>query len=81
MNAFYEISRYRGGNHSAGSPLWAEISEYTKETEHFDNTIIQIIGHSQIPDDEPFIYDNIRLLDNRQLYLLKNGEIVKYTVT
>jgi hypothetical protein len=81
MEAFYEASIYRGGYHSAGSPLWADVSEHFDEPEHFSDTIIQIIGHTQLRGDEPLIKDNIRLLDNRQLYLLKNGEIDKYVVT
>jgi hypothetical protein len=78
IEAFYEASIYRGGYHSAGSPLWADVSEHFTEPEHFSDTVIQIIGHTQLRDSEPVIKDNIRLLDNRQLYLLKNGEIVKY---
>jgi hypothetical protein len=81
MEAFYEASRYRGGFHTAGSPLWADVSEYSQETEHFDDSIIQIIGHTQLRSDEPYSKDNIRLLDNRQLYLLKNDEIVKYVIS
>ncbi|MDR0758158.1 MAG: metallophosphoesterase [Tannerella sp.] len=80
MEAFHEASIYRGGYHSAGSPLWADVSEFLDEPEHFSDTIIQIIGHTQLRDDEPLIKDNIRLLDNRQLYVLKNGETVKYVV-
>jgi hypothetical protein len=78
IEAFYEASMYRGGYHSAGSPLWADLSEFSEETEHFDDTIIQIIGHTQLTINEPYVEGNIRLLDNRQLYLLKNDEIVKY---
>jgi hypothetical protein len=78
MKAFYEVSIYRGGNHSAGSPLWADVSEHFDEPEHFSDKLIQIIGHTQIMDGNPVIKDNIRLLDNRQLYLLQNDEIIKY---
>jgi hypothetical protein len=74
IEAFYEASMHRGGYHSAGSPLWADASEHFEETEHFDDTIIQVIGHTQIKGNEPIIKGNIRLLDNRQLYLLKNDE-------
>jgi hypothetical protein len=78
IEAFYEASMYRGGDHSAGSPLWADVSEHFEEEEHFDDTIIQVIGHTQIRGDEPIIKGNIWLLDNRQLYLLKNDELIKY---
>jgi hypothetical protein len=79
MSAFDEASAaYRGGFHSSGSPLWADVYELLDEPEHVDNSIIQIIGHTQLKGNEPFIKDNVRLLDNRQLYLLKNGETLKY---
>jgi hypothetical protein len=81
MEAFYEASKFRGGFHSAGSPLWADVSEYSEEQEHFDDSIIQIIGHTQLKEDKPYCKENIRLLDNRQLYLLKNDEIIKYSAT
>ncbi|MDR2814152.1 MAG: metallophosphoesterase [Prevotellaceae bacterium] len=77
--AFDEASaEYRGGFNAAGSPLWADAYELLDEPEHVDNSIIQIIGHTQLKGDEPFIKDKIRVLDNRRLYLLKNGETVKY---
>jgi ADP-heptose:LPS heptosyltransferase len=78
MEAFYEASIYRGGYNNAGSPLWADVSEHFDEQEHFSDSIIQIIGHTQLKINEPFIKGNIRLLDNRQLYVLKNNEIIKY---
>ncbi|MDR0415250.1 MAG: metallophosphoesterase [Prevotellaceae bacterium] len=78
IKAFYEASMYRGGYDDAGSPLWADASELFEEEEHFDNSIIQIIGHTQIKGDDPIIKENTYLLDNRQLYLLKNDEIVKW---
>jgi hypothetical protein len=78
IEAFYEASEYRGGYHKAGSPLWADVSEFSEEDKPFDDNIIQIIGHTQLKGDEPLVRGNTRLLDNRQLYLLKNNEIVKY---
>jgi hypothetical protein len=78
IGTFFEASMYRGGFHDAGSPLWADVSEFSEEPKHVDDNIIQIIGHTQLKGEEPMIIDNIRLLDNRQLYLLKNDEIVKY---
>jgi predicted MPP superfamily phosphohydrolase len=76
--SFAEISYYRGGYHIAGSPLWADIEELTSETEPFDDKIVQIIGHTQILDENPLIGKNFLLLDNKQLYLLKNDEIIRY---
>jgi hypothetical protein len=78
--AFHEASRHRGGPNEAGSPLWADIDEHFEEPEHFDDSIIQIIGHTRMRESEkdPLIRDHIRMLDNQQLYLLKDDEIVKY---
>jgi hypothetical protein len=80
MATFDEASMYRGGFHKASSPVWTDVSEFMDETEHVDDTLIQIVGHTQLKDDKPYFNGNIRLLDNRQLYLLKNDEIQKYTV-
>ncbi|MDR0546440.1 MAG: metallophosphoesterase [Dysgonamonadaceae bacterium] len=75
QEAFFEISGERGGWHLYGSPLWADVREYLYEQEPFNQDIIQIIGHTQIRTTEPFVAKNIRLVDNRQLHLLKNGEL------
>jgi hypothetical protein len=73
--AFFEISSIRGGCHPFGSPLWADITEHCSEKEHFDNEMIQIIGHTQLRTREPLEFGNVRLLDNRQLYLLNHKGI------
>jgi hypothetical protein len=75
---FYEISHYRGGFHVNGSPLWADARELFSETEHFDSNMIQIVGHTQIKSEEPVIKDNICMLDNRQLHVLRNNKLEKY---
>ena len=79
MHVYHEAAwKYRGGLDDAGSPLWADYREFVDEKEHFVPGIIQIIGHTQIMEPEPIIKENFCLLDNRRLYLLKDGEIVKY---
>jgi len=79
MHIFHEAAwKYRGGLDDAGSPLWADIHEFHDEKEHFNPDIIQIMGHTQIMDKEPIIRDKYCLLDNRQLYLLKDDVIEKY---
>jgi hypothetical protein len=81
MDAFHEASKYRGGYHDAGSPLWADYDEFCDEEEkgeYFDNDIIQIIGHTQLKKDEPLTKGKCHLLDNRQLYLLKDNKITKW---
>ncbi|KAA6301563.1 MAG: hypothetical protein EZS26_002307 [Candidatus Ordinivivax streblomastigis] len=76
--AFYEVSGERGGWSRYGSPVWADAHEFFCEQEPFQKDIIQIIGHTQIGNNEPVIRKNIRLLDNQQLYLLRNGQIEHY---
>lgn len=75
ISAFYEASSERGGWDKYGSPLWADIYEYYDETEPFDKDILQIIGHTQLKTDGPFVKNNVRLIDNRRLYLLADGEL------
>jgi hypothetical protein len=76
--AFYEVSSLRGGLHDFGSPIWADIQEHQVEKEHYPPNLIQIIGHTQLMSKTYFSQGNIRLLDNRKLYLLKDQEIMDY---
>ena len=79
MYIFHEAAtKYRGGLDETGSPLWADIREFHDETEHFAPGIFQIMGHSQMKDEDPIIRENYCMLDNRKLYILRNGKIEKY---
>ena len=79
MHIFHEAAwKYRGGLDEAGSPLWADGHELFDEPEPFDPQIVQIIGHTQIMKPEPVIENTFCMLDNRQLYLLRNHVIEKY---
>jgi hypothetical protein len=79
MYIFHEAAwKYRGGLDETGSPLWADYRELIDETEPFAPQIVQIIGHTQIISSEPIIKDTFCLLDNRQLYLLRDNVIEKY---
>ena len=79
MYVYYEASMsYRGGLDDFGSPLWADFHEFRDEPEPFDPNIIQIIGHTQLIGPDPIIEKNFCLLDTRQLYFLRNGNIEKY---
>lgn len=81
MEIFHEAAiEWRGGNHESGSPLWTDYREFAGEKEHFGNGIIQIIGHTQILEPDPIIQDNFCMLDNRQLYILRESGIEKYQV-
>ncbi|MDR2763748.1 MAG: metallophosphoesterase [Tannerella sp.] len=77
-HAFFEVSFHRGGMNHYGSPLWADVNEYGEEPEPFDKEIIQIVGHTQIRRPDPVFIKNVRMLDNCQLYLLKEDKIEKY---
>ena len=76
--SFSEASFFRGGLYTSGSPLWADIYEFFGELAPFNNDIIQIIGHTQHSGKVPIVINNIRLLDNQQLYLLSDGQLKKY---
>ena len=79
MFIFHEAAwKYRGGLDDSGSPLWADYRELIDEPEPFAPGIVQIIGHTQIAEPKPIINDRFCLLDNRQLYLLRNQVIEKY---
>ena len=79
MRVFHEAGEYRGGWDMTGSPLWADLREFDDETERFMPGIIQIIGHTQRMEPEPLLKDDIWMLDNKQLYLLRDNTIEKYT--
>lgn len=76
--AFSETSAFRGGFDASSSPIWADIREYIAEKEHFNNHVEQVVGHTLIENDEPYMNDNIILLDNMKVYLLKDDEIEAY---
>jgi len=79
MYIYHEAAwKYRGGLDETGSPLWADVREFDDEKERYDPQMIQIIGHTQIQESEPLIKNDIWMLDNRQLYLLRNDAIEKY---
>lgn len=76
--AFSETSAFRGGFDATSSPIWADIREHIAEKEPFNNQIKQIVGHTLIENDEPYMSDNVILLDNMKVYLLKDDEIGAY---
>ena len=77
---FGEVSHlYRGGGSDFGSPLWADFKEIYYEPEPFLPGYIQVIGHTQFPASAaPIVYKNIRLVDNRRLYLLDGDSVKEY---
>ena len=75
---FYEASLLRGGIDDTGSPIWAHITEYETEEVPFDPDMIQIVGHSQNSGPDPIVVKNVIMLDNKQLYVLRDDKIEKF---
>ncbi|MDR2498065.1 MAG: metallophosphoesterase [Tannerellaceae bacterium] len=76
---FGEVSAlYRGGDSDYGSPIWADFREIISEQEVFDPECMQVIGHTQFTSAEPLVHKNVRLVDNRKLYVLEDGAIKHY---
>ena len=80
MDIFWEAGKYRGGWDKTSSPLWCDYRELNDETERFAPDVIQIIGHTQSMEPDPIKGNNFWMLDNRQLYILRNDTIEKYVV-
>jgi hypothetical protein len=77
--AFHEAAwRYRGGLDDSGSPLWADLREFYDEPEPFDDRTVQVVGHTQLGQPDPILWNRMFFLDNRQLYLLRDDKIEKY---
>lgn len=81
--AFNQFSPLRGGSDTYGSPLWADIREHiaasnTPQTDYFALNLTQIIGHTRIDNPTYFEHRNIRLVDNRKLYLLSSEKLTIY---
>ena len=80
--AFEEVSpKYRSESDQFdfSSPLWADIRELDEEgNDHFDNNIIQIVGHTQTEDEKILVINNVGAADNQKLHILRNGEFDLY---
>ena len=78
-NSFKDMTYYRGGYDRAGSPIWADIREFTDKTIKFnDENLKQIVGHTQLIKDK-FETNNVVCIDSRQTFVLtKNNEIKTY---
>lgn len=75
--ALSATSFFRGGYHSVGSCVWADIRESVKNELYTDKR--QIVGHTQLQKD-PYITDKICCLDCRKCFILdtETGEINEY---
>lgn len=78
-----QISWYRGGSDSNGSPMWADIEEMIKNPAFTDK--IQIFGHTQLQKTGNFIHSkasnwyccdsrDVFIWDGTNLTLFKNDE-------
>jgi hypothetical protein len=77
--AFTDYSVYRGGYLSAGSPVWADIREFSK-VDLQDDKIMQVVGHTQLIKDK-LEFKNICCIDSRQTFVITNdNKIEKYLV-
>lgn len=70
-----QVSAYRGGFYSFGSPVWADYHEH--ESSELDLPYYQIFGHTQ-QVKYPIITDNWACLDCRQCFVLdiNSGDLV-----
>jgi hypothetical protein len=76
--AFNDISIYRGGYNIAGSPIWADIREYSGYGSEFDEHLKQIVGHTMLNVDK-YETDNVICIDSQQPFIItKTNEIIKY---
>ena len=69
-----EVSWYRGGLNTHGSPLWCDICEYA-DSSHYP-VYYQIFGHSQ-QEKNPVIEEDYACLDCRQCFII---DTIKNTI-
>ena len=84
-HCFGNYSHYRGGNFwENGSPVWADIREFSEEVD-IDNKAIalprkvkQIVGHTQLSNGKVEL-DGITCIDSRQVFVItKDNKIEPY---
>lgn len=75
-HCFNDLSHYRGGNFwTKGSPVWADIREFSEEMNVEDKSIAlprkvqQIVGHTQLANGKVEL-DGITCIDSRQLFVI-----------
>jgi UDP-2,3-diacylglucosamine pyrophosphatase LpxH len=78
-DSFNDITWYRGGYDRYGSPIWADIREFTDKTIEFkDKNVRQIVGHTQLIRDK-FETNGVYCIDSRQTFIItNNNEIETY---
>lgn len=78
--ALMTIPFIRGGNSSFGSPIWSDVREhllnYIYEEEKQEN-VIQVFGHTQLPNDPINLGNYMYCIDcRRYFYIDDNGDII-----
>lgn len=70
--ALAECDFYRGGYSDYGSPLWADLRQWPEHSSPLKDWgyDYQVVGHTQIVDDGPIIFDGIADLDCRHPFAL-----------
>ena len=78
--ALGDVSPYRGGRETAGSPVWADAAEHRDAIKYIEDDIqtevFQIFGHTQQMSGQPVITPYYACLDCRRAFELdENGKI------
>ena len=75
-HCFNDLSHYRGGSFwTKGSPVWADIREFSEELNVEDKSIAlprkvkQIVGHTQLTNGMVEL-DGITCIDSRQAFVI-----------
>lgn len=76
--ALADVSFYRLGDADYGSPLWADINEFTNKNLVRLDYDFQIAGHNQLMDDHASAFGNVVDLDcHRPFALTKELDIIE----
>lgn len=73
IDALTDVSRRRGGDCEAGSPLWADVSEYTGQELPAD--VYQVFGHTQ-QRGGPVITPQLACIDCRMAFRLNRKGVL-----
>lgn len=76
---YNDYTYYRGGYDRAGSPVWADIREYSNINDsQLPDNLTQIVGHTQLVKDK-IEFKGICCIDSRQAFVItKDNKIEKY---
>ena len=69
VDALAEVSRSRGGSSLVGSMIWADIYDHELSVP-IASDVVQICGHTRLPDEKPLELNGVICLDCRRAFLL-----------